>query len=139
MAWTAWQSALAIGFPHAERLAPAVLKAAGRRGCTPRGPSRTRRTRRRWAPSWSRGPAVRGPTASRSSTANSTPPRGNTLGAALLHLTMPGVPDLYMGSETAYLALVDPDNRRPPELRPALLAELDAGRARRACRRRNCV
>ncbi|WKU47607.1 malto-oligosyltrehalose synthase [Streptomyces sp. VNUA116] len=40
--------------------------------------------------------------------------RANTLGAALLHLTMPGVPDLYMGTERAYAALVDPDNRRPP-------------------------
>ncbi|MEV0260058.1 malto-oligosyltrehalose synthase [Streptomyces sp. NPDC050617] len=42
--------------------------------------------------------------------------RANTLGAALLHLTMPGVPDLYMGTEREYLALVDPDNRRPPRL-----------------------
>ncbi|MYW07439.1 hypothetical protein GT034_03615, partial [Streptomyces sp. SID2563] len=31
----------------------------------------------------------------------------------LVHLTMPGVPDLYQGTERAYLALVDPDNRRP--------------------------
>lgn len=31
----------------------------------------------------------------------------------LLQLAMPGVPDLYQGSERAYLALVDPDNRRP--------------------------
>lgn len=35
------------------------------------------------------------------------------LGAALVQLTMPGVPDLYQGTERAYLALVDPDNRRP--------------------------
>ncbi|WKX73106.1 malto-oligosyltrehalose synthase [Streptomyces sp. XD-27] len=55
------------------------------------------------------------------------PARANTLGAALLHLTMPGVPDLYMGTELPYLALVDPDNRRPPRFRPELLAELDAG------------
>ncbi|MCT2590888.1 malto-oligosyltrehalose synthase [Streptomyces sp. N2-109] len=38
----------------------------------------------------------------------------NILGMALLHLTMPGVPDLYMGTERPYRALVDPDNRRPP-------------------------
>ena len=31
----------------------------------------------------------------------------------LLKLTCPGVPDLYQGDELPYLALVDPDNRRP--------------------------
>jgi len=35
------------------------------------------------------------------------------LAQKLLQLTMPGVPDLYQGSERVYLALVDPDNRRP--------------------------
>lgn len=39
--------------------------------------------------------------------------RAQVLGAALVHLTMPGVPDLYQGTESEYLALVDPDNRRP--------------------------
>lgn len=39
--------------------------------------------------------------------------RANVLGAALVHLTMPGVPDLYQGTEADYLALVDPDNRAP--------------------------
>ncbi|MEE1737706.1 malto-oligosyltrehalose synthase [Streptomyces sp. BE147] len=39
--------------------------------------------------------------------------RANVLGAALVHLTMPGVPDLYQGTEHEYIALVDPDNRRP--------------------------
>jgi (1->4)-alpha-D-glucan 1-alpha-D-glucosylmutase len=33
----------------------------------------------------------------------------------LLQLTMPGIPDLYQGSERIHLALVDPDNRRPVE------------------------
>ncbi|MCZ9339099.1 hypothetical protein NGM37_15075, partial [Streptomyces sp. TRM76130] len=37
----------------------------------------------------------------------------NVLGTALVHLTMPGVPDLYQGTEGEYRALVDPDNRRP--------------------------
>jgi (1->4)-alpha-D-glucan 1-alpha-D-glucosylmutase len=31
----------------------------------------------------------------------------------LLKLTCPGVPDVYQGDELPYLALVDPDNRRP--------------------------
>ncbi|MFB6715768.1 MULTISPECIES: malto-oligosyltrehalose synthase [unclassified Streptomyces] len=39
--------------------------------------------------------------------------RVNVLGAALVQLTMPGVPDLYQGTEREYVALVDPDNRRP--------------------------
>lgn len=48
--------------------------------------------------------------------------RANVLGTALVHLTMPGVPDLYQGTEHEYLALVDPDNRRPvdfPTAHPA--------------------
>ncbi len=55
--------------------------------------------------------------------------RVNSLGAKLVQLTMPGVPDVYQGCELAGLALVDPDNRRlvdyPP--RRALLATLDDG------------
>ena len=39
--------------------------------------------------------------------------RSNTLSATLLHLTMPGVPDLYQGSEHPLHTLVDPDNRHP--------------------------
>ncbi|MGW8062603.1 malto-oligosyltrehalose synthase [Streptomyces ziwulingensis] len=45
--------------------------------------------------------------------------RANVLGTALTHLTMPGVPDLYQGTEDEYLALVDPDNRRPVDFPPA--------------------
>ncbi|MFH0516074.1 malto-oligosyltrehalose synthase [Streptomyces sp. M41] len=37
----------------------------------------------------------------------------NVLGMALAQLTMPGVPDVYQGTEGEYRALVDPDNRRP--------------------------
>jgi (1->4)-alpha-D-glucan 1-alpha-D-glucosylmutase len=39
--------------------------------------------------------------------------RSNTLAAKLLSLTVPGVPDVYQGSELGDLSLVDPDNRRP--------------------------
>ncbi len=48
----------------------------------------------------------------------------NGLSAKLLALTMPGVPDVYQGSELWELSLVDPDNRRPVDfdLRAALLA-----------------
>ena len=37
----------------------------------------------------------------------------NTLIQTLLRYTVPGVPDLYQGTELADLSLVDPDNRRP--------------------------
>ncbi len=51
----------------------------------------------------------------------------NSLGAKLIQLTMPGVPDLYQGCELGGFALVDPDNRRPVDFarRRDLLAELD--------------
>jgi (1->4)-alpha-D-glucan 1-alpha-D-glucosylmutase len=37
----------------------------------------------------------------------------NALSQSVLRLTMPGVPDLYQGTEYWDLSLVDPDNRRP--------------------------
>ena len=41
---------------------------------------------------------------------------------------MPGVPDVYQGSETQLLALVDPDNRRPVDFaRLAGMLRSDAG------------
>jgi (1->4)-alpha-D-glucan 1-alpha-D-glucosylmutase len=57
--------------------------------------------------------------------------RANVLGQKLLQLTMPGIPDVYQGTEMVDLSLVDPDNRRPVDFaaRRAVLAQLDAGRA----------
>ncbi|MFE5670080.1 malto-oligosyltrehalose synthase [Agromyces sp. NPDC056523] len=56
----------------------------------------------------------------------------NSLSAKLLQLTMPGVPDVYQGSELWETSLVDPDNRRPVDfgLRRRMLADLDAAVAR---------
>ncbi|KQX08542.1 maltooligosyl trehalose synthase [Leifsonia sp. Root1293] len=53
----------------------------------------------------------------------------NGLGAKLVQLTAPGVPDVYQGSELWELSLVDPDNRRPVDagMRRDLLARLDDG------------
>jgi (1->4)-alpha-D-glucan 1-alpha-D-glucosylmutase len=52
----------------------------------------------------------------------------NTLVQTLLRYTLPGVPDLYQGTELADLSLVDPDNRRPVDYatRQALLGSDDA-------------
>jgi (1->4)-alpha-D-glucan 1-alpha-D-glucosylmutase len=45
--------------------------------------------------------------------------RANVLGTALVQLTMPGVPDVYQGTEAEYRALVDPDNRRAVDFPPS--------------------
>jgi (1->4)-alpha-D-glucan 1-alpha-D-glucosylmutase len=52
------------------------------------------------------------------------PGRSNSLAAKLLAITMPGVPDVYQGSELWETSLVDPDNRRPVDFdhRAAVLA-----------------
>ena len=39
--------------------------------------------------------------------------RSDALGQKLIHLTAPGVPDVYQGTELWEDSLVDPDNRRP--------------------------
>ncbi|KQV65742.1 maltooligosyl trehalose synthase [Nocardioides sp. Root122] len=41
------------------------------------------------------------------------PAQSNSLAAKLVAITMPGVPDVYQGSELWETSLVDPDNRRP--------------------------
>jgi (1->4)-alpha-D-glucan 1-alpha-D-glucosylmutase len=57
------------------------------------------------------------------------PARAGLLGQKLVQLLMPGVPDVYQGTELVDLSLVDPDNRRPVDFadRRARLARLDAG------------
>ncbi|MFG1610560.1 malto-oligosyltrehalose synthase [Actinoplanes sp. NPDC049265] len=59
-----------------------------------------------------------------------TPPGwSNALGQKLVQLTMPGVPDVYQGTELWDFSLVDPDNRRPVDFaaRRDLLTRLDDG------------
>jgi len=57
------------------------------------------------------------------------PGASNGLGAKLLQLMAPGIPDVYQGSERWERSLVDPDNRRPVEFdaAAALLAHIDEG------------
>ncbi len=57
-----------------------------------------------------------------------TPPAwSNSLAQKLIQLTMPGVPDVYQGTELWDDSLVDPDNRRPVDFarRASVLAALD--------------
>ncbi|MFI6155476.1 malto-oligosyltrehalose synthase [Kitasatospora sp. NPDC051170] len=56
--------------------------------------------------------------------------RANTLGAALLHLTVPGVPDLYQGGEEPLYTLVDPDNRGVVDLGALAVRLTDSAAAR---------
>ena len=55
--------------------------------------------------------------------------RAATLGTKLVQLTLPGIPDVYQGTEVPRPVLVDPDNRRPVALEPlvARLSRLDDG------------
>ena len=54
-----------------------------------------------------------------------------SLGALLLRLTSPGLPDLYQGDALWSLNLVDPDNRRPVDWRTHRAALLESGPTRR--------
>ena len=55
--------------------------------------------------------------------------RAATLGTKLVQLTLPGVADVYQGTEVPAPTLVDPDNRRPVDAAAlaARLARLDEG------------
>ncbi|MEV8115247.1 alpha-amylase family glycosyl hydrolase [Streptomyces xiamenensis] len=118
LAWSCWQTAFALApDPDPSRLLDATLKAA-----------REAALRTTWtdpdadyeaaAERFVRGGPCGAPGYAVARFAEELAPqiRANVLGAALLHLTMPGVPDLYRGGESVYRALVDPDNRRPPRL-----------------------
>jgi (1->4)-alpha-D-glucan 1-alpha-D-glucosylmutase len=62
--------------------------------------------------------------------ASITPPGwSNSLGQKLVQLAMPGVPDVYQGTELWDDSLVDPDNRRPVDFaaRRELLRRIDDG------------
>ncbi|MFJ7628810.1 malto-oligosyltrehalose synthase [Streptomyces sp. NPDC097595] len=121
LAWQAWQTAVGCaGIPaeeRAARLEPALLKAVRESGLFTSWTEPDPLYERLASDFVAAGPAAdTGPV--RSLVEEFAAPlaahvRAQSLGAALVHLTMPGVPDLYQGTERAYLALVDPDNRRP--------------------------
>ncbi len=50
--------------------------------------------------------------------------RATALGQKLVQLTLPGIADVYQGTEAVVLSLVDPDNRRPVD-HAALAARLE--------------
>ncbi|MFD5100330.1 malto-oligosyltrehalose synthase [Streptomyces albidochromogenes] len=114
LAWTAWQTALGFAEPDAERLTAALLKAVREAGLHTSWTEQDEVYERAVADFVAAGPAG-APFETVAKFARDLDPyvRANVLGATLLHLTMPGVPDLYQGTEREFRALVDPDNRRP--------------------------
>ena len=100
--------------------------ATGPPGTPPTWPTRTRCTPPSTRPSTTR-PCARCSTAS--SSRSPAPAGSNALAAKLVSITMPGVPDVYQGSELWEQSLVDPDNRRFVDF------DLRARAARRARRR----
>ncbi|MFJ2114908.1 malto-oligosyltrehalose synthase [Streptomyces sp. NPDC087850] len=120
VAWQAWQTA--VGFtpasdgspPEGSRLVPALLKSVREAGLHTSWTEPDELYERAVAAFVEAGPA--GPARAAVAAFNrEVAPyvRAGALGAALVQLTMPGVPDLYQGTEREYLALVDPDNRGP--------------------------
>ncbi|MER6091219.1 malto-oligosyltrehalose synthase [Streptomyces bluensis] len=112
LAWVAWQTAFGLGPASGERLQGALLKHAREAGLHTSWTEQDPAYERAVADFVARGP---GGDARMAALRSSLEPhvRANVLGAALVHLTMPGVPDLYQGTEGEYRALVDPDNREP--------------------------
>ncbi|MFF4245805.1 malto-oligosyltrehalose synthase [Streptomyces sp. NPDC001822] len=121
LAWQAWQSAYGCaGLPAGEmagRLEPALLKSVREAGLFTSWTEPDPAYERAVTDFVAAGPGSDAGEARVLMTrfAQELAPfvRANVLGAALVHLTMPGVPDLYQGTEREYIALVDPDNRRP--------------------------
>ncbi|WP_328886330.1 malto-oligosyltrehalose synthase [Streptomyces sp. NBC_00316] len=121
LAWQAWQTAFGCaGLPAAEiagRLEPALLKAVREAGLFTSWTEPDPVYERAVTDFVAAGPAAdTGPARAaleRFAAALETFAQDNIMGAALVQLTMPGVPDLYQGTEREYIALVDPDNRRP--------------------------
>ncbi|MFJ3279131.1 malto-oligosyltrehalose synthase [Streptomyces halstedii] len=121
LAWRAWQSAYGCaGLTDGEaagRLEPALLKAVREAGLftswTEPDPAYERAVTDFVAAGPGSGTGEAHAALARFTAALGPFVRANVLGAALVQLTMPGVPDLYQGTEREYIALVDPDNRRP--------------------------
>ncbi|MER5733045.1 malto-oligosyltrehalose synthase [Streptomyces sp. NPDC002138] len=105
-AWVAFQSALGFGEApqRSERLAEALLKAA-----------KEAALHTSWTdpdPAYEATLAAHLPAAEALPDVSGAAAQG-ILAMTALHLTMPGVPEVYQGEEGEYRALVDPDNRRP--------------------------
>ncbi|MFJ2257102.1 malto-oligosyltrehalose synthase [Streptomyces sp. NPDC087844] len=130
VAWAAWQTAVGLGPADGERLREALLKHIREAGLGTAWTEQDPAYEEAVADFLKAGPCG-APGQRVAEFRRSLEPyvRANVLGAALLHLTMPGVPDLYQGTEAEYRALVDPDNRRPAHFPPEETGSLSAEKA----------
>ncbi|MET9172057.1 malto-oligosyltrehalose synthase [Streptomyces misionensis] len=120
LVWAAWQTVFALGPAEEERVREALLKHVREAGMYTSWTEREAPYEEAVAAFVASGPC--GPPGDRvAAFRKALEPhiRANVLGTALVHLTMPGVPDVYQGAEGEYRALVDPDNRRPAAFPPA--------------------
>ncbi|MFJ2903963.1 malto-oligosyltrehalose synthase [Streptomyces sp. NPDC087212] len=119
LAWAAWQTLFGLGEADEERVGQALLKHIREAGLYTSWTEQEPAYEEAAAAFVAAGPCGapgRLVTALRDSLGS--PIQANVLGAALVHLTMPGVPDVYQGTEGEFRALVDPDNRRPVRFPP---------------------
>ncbi|MEU3281223.1 malto-oligosyltrehalose synthase [Streptomyces antibioticus] len=119
LAWAAWQTAFGLGPAAPERIREAMLKHAREAGLYTSWTEQEPPYEDAVAAFVATGPCgVPGRRVAALREELAPHIRANVLGTALVHLTMPGVPDVYQGTEHEYLALVDPDNRRPVRFPP---------------------
>ncbi|MYW19081.1 malto-oligosyltrehalose synthase [Streptomyces sp. SID2955] len=127
LAWAAWQTAFGLGPAEEERVQEALLKHVREAGMYTSWTEQEPPYEEAVAAFVTAGPCgAPGERVAGFRKALEPHVRANVLGTALVHLTMPGVPDVYQGTEGEYRALVDPDNRRPVAFPPEVPGEKDA-------------
>ncbi|MEU3143171.1 MULTISPECIES: malto-oligosyltrehalose synthase [unclassified Streptomyces] len=113
LAWAAWQTVFGLGPADPERVTGALLKHVREAGLYTNWTEREPAYEEAVARFVAAGPCgATGERVVRFRASLESYIHANVLGAALVHLTMPGVPDVYQGTESEYRVLVDPDNRR---------------------------
>ena len=120
LAWAAWQTVFGLGPADPERVRAALLKHVREAGMHTSWTEQEPSYEEAVAAFLAAGPCgAPGERVARLRRELEPHIRANVLGGALVHLTMPGVPDVYQGTEAECRTLVDPDNRRlvrfPPE------------------------
>ncbi|MCH0557881.1 MULTISPECIES: malto-oligosyltrehalose synthase [unclassified Streptomyces] len=127
LAWAAWQTVFGLGPAEQERVRQALLKHVREAGMYTSWTEQEPPYEEAVAAFVAAGPC--GPPGERVAALRKVLEpniRANVLGTALVQLTMPGVPDVYQGTEGEYRALVDPDNRRLVSFPPEVPGEKDA-------------
>ncbi|WP_460070635.1 malto-oligosyltrehalose synthase [Streptomyces sp. YKOK-I1] len=119
LAWAAWQTVFGLGPADGERVREALLKHVREAGLYTSWTEQEPPYEEAVAAFVAAGPCgASGERVAALRRALEPYIGANVLGTALVHLTMPGVPDVYQGTENDCRALVDPDNRRPVRFPP---------------------